>query len=126
MAVKGIVILALLVTAVALAGCGASHSNSSAQQQTQQTSDPQSTIADVSACLMKSDVAHLITNVTLEPDPLDNNNSNVLRIETTLAPGQYEGDESAMAVLGDASECGSEELHIAIAIIDRNGTDMGE
>jgi hypothetical protein len=73
---------------------------------------------------MQSDVASLITKVSLESDPLDTN-SNVLRIETTVAPGHYDGDQGAVAVLGAASDCGADRLHAAIAVIDRNGTDMG-
>jgi len=128
MTIKRVVILALLATAaVALAGCGGSNSNSSAQipQQEPQTSDAPS-IDAVSSCLRQSDAGSIITNVTLEPDPLDSN-SNVLRIETTLAPGQYEGDKSAMAVLVAASDCGLDQWPgIAPAIIDRDGNDMGQ
>src|SRR5438128_6997875 len=99
MTINRIVILVLLATvAVAPAGCGGSGSKSSAQSQQEQQPNSAPSVADVAACLKQSDVGSLITDVTLEPDPLDNNNSDVLRIETTVAPGQYEGDQGAIAV----------------------------
>ena len=74
---------------------------------------------------MRSDVGSVITNVTLEPDWRDTN-ANVLRIETTVASGNYDGDKGGVAVLAAASDCGSDELHVAIAVIDRDGNDMGQ
>ncbi len=95
------------------------------QQQEQQPSNAPSA-ADVSACLKRSEVGYLVRDVTLEPDPLDNGNSDVLRIETTVAPGQYEGDQGAIAVGLAASDCGSDQLGVAVAVIDRDGNDMGQ
>ena len=78
--------------------------------------------ADVSACLMQSDVGSLITSVGYEPDPLAEG-STVLMIRTTIAPGHYDGADGATAV-GYAAQvdCGEPG---AIAVIDRDGNDMG-
>jgi hypothetical protein len=118
-------LLALLTTVAAVsAACGGSSAKSQAKPQAQETSTT-ATVDTVSACLMRSDVASVITNVFLEPDPRDTN-ANVLRIETTVAPGDFDSDKGGVAVLAAASDCGSDELHVAIAVIDRDGIDLGQ
>jgi hypothetical protein len=126
-------LLAALGLSLTLAGCGGSSTKASAPTTSAgappsapTTSAGAPSVADVSSCLMQSSVRSLIQSVTLVPDPTDNYNSNVLRIETTVAPGQYEGDQGALAVLDAASQCGADDLHVAMTVIDRNGTDMGQ
>ncbi len=119
--VKRILTVALLASvAIALSGCGGS--NSKAPSQDEQTPASASS-TDVYACLMKSDVASLVTDVSYEADPLNDYNSFVWMVKTTVEPGQYEGDNSGSAVLLATELCGATG---AIAVIDRDGNDMGQ
>ncbi len=111
----------LALVAMASAGCGGSNSKAPSQPEQQQ----QVSGADIYACLMKSDVASLVTDASFEPDPMNDYNSIVLVIKTTVEPGHYEGEGSGSAVLGAASECEGDQ-GTAIAIIDRDGNDMGQ
>jgi hypothetical protein len=117
--VNGVLTVVLLTSvAIALSGCGGSASKGSSPDQQALTS---ASAEDISTCLMQSDVASLVTDVSYELDQLDN--STVLMIKTTIAPGQYDGADGANAVGYVAQvDCGATG---AIAIIDRDGNDMG-